>query len=52
MTAYENDTLIIPEKYKRMSVSEIKREKERMLKKILLTERPRKEKSSSIVFKF
>lgn len=52
MTAYENDILIIPEKYKKMSVSEIEREKERMLKEILATERPRKEKNSSIVFKF
>lgn len=52
MTAYENDTLIIPEKYKKMSVSEIEREKVRMLKEILSAERPRKEKNSSIVFKF
>ena len=52
MTAYEIDTLVIPEGYERMSVSEIEREKERMLKEILATERPRKEKNSSIVFKF
>ena len=26
MTAYENDVLIIPKKYKKMSVSELKRE--------------------------
>lgn len=52
MTAYENDTLIIPEKYKKMSVSEIEREKVRMLKEILSAERPRKEKNGSIVFKF
>lgn len=52
MTAYENDILIIPEKYKKMSVSEIEREKERMLKELLSTERPRKEKNSSIVFRF
>ena len=26
MTAYENDVLIIPKKYKKMSVSELKKE--------------------------
>ena len=51
MTAYEIDTLVIPEEYKRMSVSEIEWEKERMLKDILSAERPKKEKNSSIVFK-
>ncbi|MCC8139485.1 MAG: hypothetical protein LIO67_04140 [Lachnospiraceae bacterium] len=34
MMAYENDNLLIPEEYKKMSVSEIEREKERMLQEI------------------
>lgn len=34
MIAYENDVLTIPQKYKKMSVSELEREKARMLKEI------------------
>ena len=30
MTAYENDVLIIPKKYKKMSVSELKKEKQKL----------------------
>ena len=54
MMAYENDTLYIPENYKKMSVSEIKKEKERMLKQILSGDRPRKDArgNNNIVFKF
>lgn len=38
MTAYENDVLIIPKKYKKMSVSELKKEEQKLtffLKQIL-----------------
>ena len=54
MAVYENDTLIIPQKYKRMSISEIEEEKAKMLKKLIMADRPKKElKSNSrgIVFK-
>lgn len=34
MIAYENDVLTIPKKYKKMSVSELEREKARLLKEI------------------
>lgn len=30
MTAYENDVLIIPKKYKKMSVSELKKEEQKL----------------------
>lgn len=42
MMAYENDTLIIPEKYKKMSVSELEKEKARLLQEINGLERTRK----------
>ena len=32
MTAYENDVLIIPKKYKKMSVSELKKEELKLWK--------------------
>lgn len=32
---YENDNLIIPEEYKKMSVSELKAEKDKMLAEIM-----------------
>ena len=34
MIAYEKDVLTIPKKYKKMSVSELEREKARLLKEI------------------
>ena len=37
MTAYENDVLIIPKKYKKMSVSELKKEEQKLWKKQKLT---------------
>ena len=55
MAVYENDVLIIPEEYKRMSISEIEEEKARLLKKITMSKRPKKKpksNSSGIVFKF
>lgn len=55
MTAYENDTLVIPEKYKKMSVSELEKEKETMLREILKSERPKKsmkKNKNNIIFKF
>lgn len=33
MTAYENDVLIIPKKYKKMSVSELNKEKQKLWEK-------------------
>ena len=40
--ACENDKLVIPEKYKSMSVSELKREEKKVLADILKQERPKK----------
>ncbi len=42
MVTYENDTLVIPEEYKKMSVSELEREKTRVLKEAIISERPKK----------
>lgn len=55
MAAYENDTLVIPERYKRMSVSELEMEKKKLLKEIQSSQRPRKvikENKNHIIFKF
>lgn len=55
MAAYENDNLVIPEKYKKMSVSELEIEKKRMLKELLSSDRPKKvvrKNKNNIVFKF
>lgn len=55
MIAYENDTLIIPKKYKKMSVSELEIEKKKVLKEILASDRPKKvvrKNKNNIVFKF
>ena len=55
MELYENDILIIPEKYKNMSISELEREKNKLLKKIIISERPKKiikENKNNITFKF
>ena len=55
MTAYENDTLVIPEKYKKMSVSELEKEKIRVLKEINVSKRSKKvlkKNKNKIVFKF
>jgi ribosomal protein L7Ae-like RNA K-turn-binding protein len=55
MVAYENDTLVIPEKYKKMSVSEIKIEKKKVLGKLLSSDRPKKvvrKNKNNITFKF
>jgi hypothetical protein len=42
MQAYENDILIIPDKYKKMSVSELEREEKRLLEKSLASKRTKK----------
>lgn len=55
MAAYENDILVIHERYKKMSVSEIEEEKTRLLKEINISERPKKTikgNKRGIVFKF
>ena len=55
MIAYENDTLVIPEKYKKMSVSELEKEKKKVLKEINVSERQKKvikKNKHHIVFNF
>ena len=55
MAVYENDTLVIPQKYKRMSASEIEVEKEKVLRKLVMSERSVKEQKKNkkgIMFKF
>lgn len=55
MTVYENDTLVIPERYKKMSVSELEKEKSKILEELELSERPKKtvkKNRNNIVFKF
>lgn len=55
MTAYENDVLIIPEKYKEMSISELEKEKAKVLKISHVSEGMKKAEKSNrnnIVFKF
>ena len=55
MITCENDILIIPDEYKRMSLSELEREKKEILKDLLSSERPKKkvkENKKGISFKF
>lgn len=55
MATFENDTLIIPEKYKKMSVSELEKEKIKELNKSNAQDRPRKaakKNKNNIVFSF
>ena len=49
MVAYENDVLIIPEKYKKMSVSELKIEEQRLLKKIKSSKSQQKKKGKTAI---
>lgn len=54
---YENDVLVIPEKYKNMSISELENEKIKLLNEIIILERPKKvikvnNNNNNIVFKF
>ena len=52
---YENDNLVISPKYKKMSISELRAEKERLLKEIKASDRPKKKIKSNkngIVFRF
>lgn len=54
MVAYENDNLVIPETYKKMSVSELEKEKAKALKEIKTSKSPKgkMESNNNIVFKF
>lgn len=55
MATYENDNLIIPEKYKKMSVSELEKEKKRLLEEINVSEKSKKtvkKNKNNIVFSF
>ena len=47
MTAYENDVLIIPKKYKKMSVSELKKEEQKLWKKIKSSKSQQKKKGKT-----
>ena len=47
MTAYENDVLIIPKKYKKMSVSELKKEEQKLWKKIKSSKSRQKKKGKT-----
>ena len=49
MTAYENDVLIIPKKYKKMSVSELKKEKQKLWKKIKISKSPQRKKGKTAI---
>lgn len=55
MIAYENDNLVIPEEYKKMSVSELEKEKIKVLKKIRASKRSKKvmkKNKNNIIFRF
>ena len=50
---YENDVLVIPEKYKNMSIPELENEKIKLLNELIISERPKKtikENKNNIVF--
>ena len=49
MTAYENDVLIIPKKYKKMSVSELNKEKQKLWEKIKRSKSPQREKGKTAI---
>lgn len=49
MVAYENDVLIIPEKYKKMSVSELKNEEQKLWKKIKSSKSPQRKKGKTAI---
>ena len=49
MSAYENDVLIIPKKYKKMSVSELNKEKQKLLEKIKSSKSPQREKGKTAI---
>ena len=55
MMVYENDSLVIPDEYKKMSIQEIEQEKEKIKK--ALSKKPKRKKQISknkrnIIFKF
>jgi hypothetical protein len=43
MLAYENDKLVIPMEYKKMSLDEIEDEKKKLLKALLSSDRPQRD---------
>lgn len=49
MTAYENDVLIIPKKYKKMSVSELEKEEQKLLEKIKKSKSQQKKKGKTTI---
>lgn len=49
MTAYENDVLIIPKKYKKMSVSELNKEKQKLWEEIKSSKSPQREKGKTAI---
>ena len=52
---YENDVLVIPEKYKNMSISELENEKIKLLNKLMISERHKKvtkENKNNIIFNY
>ena len=46
MMVYENDILVIPDEYKKMSIQEIEQEKEKIKK--VLSKKPKRKKQISI----
>lgn len=42
MKIYENDDLVISQKYKAMSISELEEEKDRLLRVLRVSDRPKK----------
>ncbi len=54
MIAYENDNLVIPERYQNMSLLEIEEEKRKLLQEINSTERikrePKKNKNNIVFY--
>ncbi len=55
MKIYENDDLVISQKYKAMSISELEEEKDRLLRVLRVTDRPKKKigkNKNNIIFRF
>ena len=55
MKIYENDDLVISPKYKAMSISELEEEKDRLLRELRASDRPKKKigkNKNNIIFRF
>ncbi|MBQ8640258.1 MAG: hypothetical protein IJ468_14005 [Lachnospiraceae bacterium] len=55
MAAYEDDTLVIPERYKKMPVSELEEEKGKIWNEIMHSDRPEKkvkQNKKNVIFNF